>query len=87
MQSISVKVEIPSEFVPHLPDAIVRFGYLHPGIEVRTDDGFALLSATDDSGRLSRDIKQEFLFCLYRQKIYAETLPLRAALIAGVTAT
>jgi hypothetical protein len=44
--------------------------------------GFVLLSKADTPP--ASGLERDFLFCLYRQKIYAETLPLRSALIAGV---
>ena len=84
MQSIPTRIEFPSEFVPHLPDAVVRFRYLHPGIQLETGESFVLLSSDGDEP-MSHDLERQFLFCLYRQKVYAETLPLRTTLIAGVT--
>ena len=84
MQPISARIEFPLEFVPHLPDAVVRFRYLHPGIRLETGEGFVLVSSFADEP-VSNDLERQFLFCLYRQKVYAETLQLRSSLIAGVT--
>ncbi len=83
MQSIPSRIEIPQQFLPYLADTIIRFKYLRPDVELETGEGFVLLSGAHVS--LSASIEREFLFCLYRQKVYAETLPLRSALIAGVT--
>jgi len=84
MQSIPTRLELPSEFLAHLSDAIVRFRYLHPGVMLQVEESAVLLSSDKDE-RSDRELEREFLFCLYRQKVYAETLPLRSALIAGVT--
>ncbi|MFK0332712.1 hypothetical protein ACIQUB_16435 [Rhizobium sp. NPDC090275] len=83
MQSIPLRIEIPPQFLPYLSDTIVRFRYLQPDIELEMGKGFVLLSKADAPPASGLD--RDFLFCLYRQKIYAETLPLRSALIAGVT--
>ena len=84
MQPDSNRIEFPSQFAPYLSDAVVRFRYLNPGIQVKTGDGFVLISSTG-ADLMSNDLERQFLFCLYRQKVYAETLPLRTTLIAGVT--
>ncbi|MDW9542662.1 hypothetical protein GOA55_10525 [Sinorhizobium meliloti] len=69
-------------FRAHISDAINRFSYLHPSIEVEVGPEVISLFADSrhDVGELVRDLQ----FALYRQKIYAETLPLRKTLIEGV---
>ncbi|RVK59280.1 hypothetical protein CN155_08230 [Sinorhizobium meliloti] len=69
-------------FQAHISDAINRFSYLHPSIEIEIGPEVISLFAesTDDVGDLARDLQ----FALYRQKIYAETLALRKTLIEGV---
>ncbi|AYG64060.1 hypothetical protein CCGE525_35185 (plasmid) [Rhizobium jaguaris] len=66
---------------PYLAAAIVRFTALHAGIEIEVSQTVSLL----DDGIAPVDLLvQEFRHCLYREKIYAETLPLRRALVDGV---
>jgi hypothetical protein len=73
---------IEEQFQQWLSDASLRFQYLHPHIEISTEGNSVRLTGTgaDDPG-----IKREFQFCLYRQKIFEQTLPLRTMLIEGVT--
>ena len=69
-------------FEPYVASALVRLGYLYPdarfvpvanGIEITTDGA--------DHDVLAREVQ----YALYREKIYAETLPLRQSLIDAVT--
>jgi hypothetical protein len=73
---------IEEQFQQWLQDACLRFQYLHPHIEISTEGNSVRLIGTgaDDPG-----IKREFQFCLYRQKVFEQTLPLRKMLIEGVT--
>ncbi len=73
---------IEPELHPWLADAIVRFRYLHPEAHLHTDDQSVTLTASSDQ---MAGLVQDLMFCLYRQKIYSETLPLRTMLIEGVT--
>lgn len=76
------EIAVAPDFQTHVNDAIARFSYLHPSIDVEVGSQVIILftDAADDVGDLVRDLQ----FTLYRQKIYAETLPLRTALIQGV---
>ncbi|MBD9597661.1 hypothetical protein IB270_33080 [Ensifer sp. ENS05] len=84
MQSAETEriLTIEPELRPWLADAIVRFRYLHPESHLRTDDHSVTLTA---SSAQMAGLVQDLMFCLYRQKIYSETLPLRTMLIEGVT--
>ncbi|WP_245464029.1 hypothetical protein [Rhizobium sp. NXC24] len=74
-------IELDPTFRPYLAVAIVRFSALHPGTEIEISQTISLL----DDGAASVDLLvREFHHCLYREKIYAETLPLRRALLDGV---
>jgi hypothetical protein len=75
--------EIAPELMPYVADATVRFRYLYPGVDL-TIQGTTAVFAGDEIANI-RDLEQQFMFCLYRQKIYSETLPLRRTLLAGVT--
>jgi len=73
---------VDDEHQPWLPQATLRFGYLYPQIEVMVDGSIVRFAGP---GAEEPALKQEFQFCLYRQKIFEQTLPLRKALIEGVT--
>ncbi len=70
------------QLLPYVADTITRFSYLHPTVEVLFD-GESLRILGPDSG--DTDLFRELMFCLYREKILAQTLPLRRMLIEGVT--
>ncbi len=79
---LSTSIAIDEHLRPWLSDATLRFRYLYPQIELHVDGdtvNFRGQGAGDPS------ITGEFLFCIYRQKIFAETLSLRKMLIEGVT--
>lgn len=74
-------IEIDAAHHPYLAAAIIRFNALHAGVRVTHSDEITL----SDDGTASVDaLLADFQHCLYREKIYAETLPLRRALISGV---
>jgi len=75
--------EIAPELMPYVADATVRFRYLNPGIDVKISGTTAVVVWNEV--RNVKELEQQFMFCLYRQKIYGETLPLRRTLLAGVT--
>lgn len=75
------RVTVGPEFRAYVNDAVGRFAYLYPSVEIEIGEGLILVTDADiDLAELARD----FHFTLCRQKIYAETLPLRRALIEGV---
>lgn len=78
---IELSFKIDSVLLRWLPDACVRFQYLYPAIRLQTDLDTVTLGGVIDS----QATRQDFMFCLYRQKIFEQTLPLRKALIEGVT--
>lgn len=74
-------IELDPTFRPYLAVAIVRFSASHPDTEIEISQTISLL----DNGAAPSDLLvREFHHCLYREKIYAETLPLRRALVDGV---
>ncbi|EHH02558.1 hypothetical protein ATCR1_23925 [Agrobacterium tumefaciens CCNWGS0286] len=73
---------IDEQLQPWLADASVRFRYLYPEIELTVEGSSVRFTGPNaDTPR----VKQDFQFCLYRQKIFEQTLPLRKMLIEGVT--
>ncbi|TDW31877.1 hypothetical protein EV128_108204 [Rhizobium azibense] len=75
--------EIAPEMMPHVAEATVRFRYLIPGSNVAIAGDIVTIDG--ETGVSAEQLEQQFLYCLYRQKIYSETLPLRRTLLAGVT--
>ncbi|KWV49048.1 MULTISPECIES: hypothetical protein [Rhizobium] len=68
-------IDIAPIFRPYLDEAIARFSYLHPDVEIATtEEGVAL--SNSDTGLIA-----EFRYTLYRQKIHRETDTLRRAVI------
>jgi hypothetical protein len=76
------QTRVPDELMPWLPDASARFGYLHPGVVLNIKGSLVEFAG---QGADAPTLLQDFLFCLYRQKIYSETLIHRRMLIEGVT--
>lgn len=74
-------VTVGPEFRAFIDNAISRFSYLHPSVEITVGADVTLV--TDAKVDLA-DLVRDFQFALYRQKIYAETLSLRTTLIEGV---
>jgi hypothetical protein len=79
--TVIIRIEVPPVFQRHVAEAIVRLSYLHPSASVETDDGYLRIYATAGDSAV---VKRDFSFCLFRQKIYAETLSLRVKLLEGV---
>ncbi|MGV1951063.1 hypothetical protein ACQZ44_09560 [Agrobacterium vitis] len=77
----STIIDINESYQPYVAGAVIRFNALHPDANVTHFDT-VMLSSSDASsaGALITD----FYHCLYREKIYADTLHLRQALINGV---
>ncbi len=60
----------------------MRFQYLYPELELTIDGDIVRFTGTNAG---DPRVKREFQFCLYRQKIFEQTLPMRKMLIEGVT--
>jgi len=74
-------IEIDAAHRPYLAAATIRFSALHAGVRVTQSKEITLF---DDGTASVGALIADFQLCLYREKIYAETLPLRRALISGV---
>lgn len=71
-------IEISERFAPHLDATIVRFESQNPNMTARVEGAACRLSGT---GADLPDTRSRFLQTLYREKIYADGLPMRRALI------
>lgn len=74
-------ISIPAPFHGYLDSAIVRFESRHAGIRVVLGE-----AGVDLEGEQAADpeLRADFLHTLYREKIYAETLSMRQALLRVV---
>ena len=73
-----VIVTVDEPFRPFVATALARLRYLHPHAEFDLCEGGVLVTVT---GGAAPTIARDVSFILYREKIYAETLPLRRALL------
>ena len=76
-------VLVDTPFRPYIQTAIQRLLYLYPAIRFEATPGG--ISVGDDSGIASDSLVRDIRYTLYREKIYAETLPMRCALVEVVT--
>ena len=79
----TVRIAVPANLSGFLDTALARLGYLHPMLvfERRRDEIIIIGAPSQQEAELRRDV----LYALYREKIYAETLPMRQALLGAVT--
>lgn len=72
-------MDVDERLRPFLPAAIVRFGYLHPNVNV-------VLTGTgvDIDANCDFELVRDFQLTLYRQKVYEENKDLRAAIMRRV---
>ena len=77
----SIQFDIPDLFEPHVDGAIVRSAYIYPDIQIQRTNLSIKASAPDlDSGFPLAEFKSQFFYLLYREKIYQETIDIRASL-------
>jgi hypothetical protein len=84
-QAFDFAVEIAQAFQPYLEAAVLRLGSQYPSLRFLVRDAvIAVAGATPEN---QSEIRKAVLHAVYREKIYAETLPMRQALVAAVTAS
>lgn len=74
-------IRVPQAFHDYLDAAIVRFESQHVGIRVLPGNNGVHLEGEHSQ---QPELRSDFLQTLYREKIYAETLPMRQALLEAV---
>ncbi|MBB4420788.1 hypothetical protein GGE20_005779 [Rhizobium leguminosarum] len=74
-------IEFDEAHRPYLAAAILRFNAANAVARVEVSKQITL---SDDGTSPIDELIANFHHCLYREKIYSETLPLRRALIKGV---
>lgn len=81
---IAFAMDFPSQFLPFIPPATLRIQTFFPDCSIVYDR-----CRIEISGPVSiseNEIRKTVLHAVYREKIYSETLPMRQALVAAVTA-
>ena len=77
------KIELSDNLMPYVGSAIARLGYLHPDVEFKAvADG---LEANIPDDHNATTVRRNIYYTIYREKIYAETLPLRLDLSKMLT--
>lgn len=76
-------IPLTKAMVPHAETAITRLGYLYPTLQFAiANDGIEIAG---NSEQPTDHLRREVMYAVYREKILADTLPLRSALLAAVT--
>jgi len=78
-----LKVDIDPALMGYASAALVRLGYLYPDAVFQAGEAAVIVTGciTDISV-----MRREVLHATYRERIYAETLPLRRSLLDGLLA-
>ena len=76
-------IAIPSSMEAYLSAAVVRLGYLFPNLSFgASEQGITVAGMTTE---VAEQLKRDVLHAVYREKVYAETLPMRIDFYAVVT--
>jgi len=76
-------IPVEESFRPYADAALTRLRYLYPAVTFTLDENG--IKVEGDPAALTDALAREANYALYRDKIYAETLPMRRALIETVT--
>ncbi|MET3523863.1 hypothetical protein [Mesorhizobium abyssinicae] len=76
-------VEIPPQFDKYVDSAMLRLQVHHPAWRIARLDG--AISIGVSGGLAEEELRKTVLYTVYREKIYAETLVMRQALMSAVT--
>jgi hypothetical protein len=76
-----LKIDVPVIFKDYVNEALIRFQYLYPNVDlhINGEEIWAMVGAAEGVA-----VKRDFLFCLYRQRIYDKAFSLRTRLMEGV---
>jgi hypothetical protein len=74
----SIEIFIPESFEKYLDAASVRLGYLHPEIVFKKSEcGIRAYWEAGNDAPCEDEIRKNALHQVYRERIFAETLPIR----------
>lgn len=79
----SLRIPIPEPFRAHVDAAVTRLGYLYPTAQFTAADGAIDVQFFGEVDLVV--LRRDAHHTLYREKIYADTLGMRTALIEAVT--
>lgn len=75
--------DVPATLLAYSEAVLARLGYLHPAWKLcMTERGIA---TPQPLAAAETDMRREILYAFYREKVFAETLPMRQALLDAVT--
>jgi len=77
-------VEIPPQFEEYVDSALLRLQVAHP--VCRLSRSGKTITVQSSKGLSEVELRKAILHTIYREKIYAETLGMRQALVEAVTA-
>ncbi|MDX8456021.1 hypothetical protein RFM98_25135 [Mesorhizobium sp. VK9D] len=81
---LQLAVEIPQTFQQFVDGALLRLQAQHPHLRfTATESGVEVQGV---AAAAADEIRRQVSYAVYREKVYAETLPLRQNLINAVTA-
>ena len=71
-------IAIPKSFEIYIDAAIVRASYLYPNFTIqKSKDSMSVQISLPNKNIDFEKFRQDFLYVLYRERIYSETLPIR----------
>lgn len=79
----NIQVKVAVALQPFMDLAVNRLSYLFEDVAFTVGDDFVRAQVPDS--RNVREIEREISYALYREKIYADTLPMRTAFLQAVT--
>jgi len=75
-------VRVAPPLQPYVDQALTRLAYLYPRVKFAAVPGGILIE--EERAVEVNELARNVHYALYREKIYAETLPLRRALVEAV---
>lgn len=79
--TVNHNAKVPSEYAKYVDSAVMRLSYLRSQWSFVVCDGIIEVHAKAPP----EDVVREVMHAIYREKIYAETLPLRRELLTMLT--
>jgi hypothetical protein len=83
-KQVSFTVDVDPQFWAFIPAALLRLGSQHSGLAFQSvREGAIRVQGESETGETV--IAKSVEHCIYREKIYSETLTMRRALVSAVT--
>jgi len=78
-----VEIPVSEEFLPFVEAALMRVGYLLPGVPLEYEKNRSLISVHVDDDQDPQRLAKEVRYALYRERIFKETLPIRKRILGA----